>query len=121
MFGFLKTAFGFFACAFAFAHSILFFELYLHRRFCLALPLFLVVLRILWVVRNRTKGQQDLPLAVGAVLSALIFSVAVCDFTGDFAGNTIVLMVGALLYAGPLVFFFLHLRTALFLIYHKAG
>lgn len=28
-------------------------------------------------------------------------------------------MVGALLYLGPLVFFFLHLRTALFLVYHR--
>lgn len=118
-FGLLKTAFGFLASVFAFGHSVLFYQLYLNRRFCLSFPLFLLVLKGLLMAHHRTKGQYDLPLGAGAITAALVFALAVCDFGSDFSGNTIVLMFGVVLYAGPMVFFYLHLRSALFLVYHK--
>lgn len=109
------------ASAFAVFHSTYYYQLYTSSRFCLSLFLFIGVLKLLLLVRHQFSREKDWILGVVAAVSALAFSVAVADFSVDFSSNTIVLMAMALIYAVPMVFFYLHLRSSLFLIYHKVG
>lgn len=119
IFGFLKTSFGLIASLTALAHSIMSYELYLNRNFDLALFVLVGIVKLLIVVRHRMEEKRDWLFWLLSGAAALAFSGYVSDYGVGWSGNLTVLTVGCLMYAFPMGFFFLHLRSTFYLIYQK--
>lgn len=118
MFGFLKVLLGFGMSIFAAGHSFVYYEIYNEKNFEMALFLWVGVLQLVIILRQRIQQNLDTSFAILISGSFVLAAFSVADFSISFSNNFFSHLLISVFYVLPLVFFYLHLRTAFFLIYH---
>ena len=121
VFGFLKVLLGFGMSVFAAGHSFVYYELYKERNFEMALFLWVGLLQLVIVLRQRIQRNLDSSFSILVLAAFVLGAFSVADFSISFSSNFFIHLLIAVFYVLPLVFFYLHLRTAFFLIYHEVG
>lgn len=120
-FGFLKASFGIALSLYAGVQSFLYYEMYSHENFEISLFVFVGIVQLIFVLRQKLQRDLDLIFGITIGLAFLTMNFVISDFSVSFSNNFFFHLLSAVQYIVPLVFFFLHLRTACFLIYHDVS